>query len=179
MGYGPYEEVWRSRVYCAPYGELEALAGKAAAVGSGKEEEQGVGTGIDKGLLGHYFDGQERDAEKEMELNQEESALFNSLRTRWTFRDLSEDTKARSGAVAGVEAKLSGQQPTGTGLPQTEVNLVIEVQFASPVYAALSQAAAPKVAGLMVEAFEKRAREVLGSGSNSSGEPAVLEGEVT
>ena len=44
------------------------------------------------------------------------------------------------------------------------MNLHIEVRFASAVYSALSQAAAPKVAGMMVEAFEARAKEVLGQG---------------
>ena len=46
--------------------------------------------------------------------------------------------------------------------PRTEVSLTIEVRFASAMYSALSQAAAPKVAGMMVEAFERRAREMLG-----------------
>ncbi len=41
---------------------------------------------------------------------------------------------------------------------------MIEAQFASAVYSALSQAAAPKVAGMMIEAFEKRAKSVLGKG---------------
>lgn len=41
---------------------------------------------------------------------------------------------------------------------------MIEARFASAVYNALSQAAAPKVAGMMIEAFEKRARELLGEG---------------
>lgn len=47
---------------------------------------------------------------------------------------------------------------------------MIEAQFASAVYAALSQAAAPKVAGMMVEAFERRAREMLGEGRASGRE---------
>ena len=66
--------------------------------------------------------------------------------------------------------------------PRTEVNLLIEVRFASAVYSALSQAVAPKVAGMMVEAFEKRARKVLGEGHgvedqklNKQGQPS--EGE--
>lgn len=41
---------------------------------------------------------------------------------------------------------------------------MIEAQFASAMYSALGQAAAPKVAGMMISAFEKRAREVLGEG---------------
>lgn len=49
---------------------------------------------------------------------------------------------------------------------QTEVHLSIEFQFANPIYAALSKAVAPKVAGVMIEAFEARARKVLdGQGS--------------
>ena len=42
----------------------------------------------------------------------------------------------------------------------TEVDLAIEYEFANPVYAALSQAAAPKVADKMIEAFEKRVEAV-------------------
>lgn len=60
--------------------------------------------------------------------------------------------------------------------PRTEVSLVIEVRFASAVYSALSQAAAPKVAGMMVEAFEKRAREVLGDGEGEEGEAGKWDG---
>lgn len=44
---------------------------------------------------------------------------------------------------------------------QTEVNLVIDYQFANPLYTTLSAAAAPKVADKMIEAFEMRAREML------------------
>ena len=50
-----------------------------------------------------------------------------------------------------------------TGEPakhMTDVNLVIEYQFANPVYAALSAAAAPKVAEKMIEAFENRVKAV-------------------
>lgn len=43
---------------------------------------------------------------------------------------------------------------------QTEVSLAIEVQFSNPVYAALSQAAVPKVADRMIEAFERRIEEM-------------------
>jgi coenzyme Q-binding protein COQ10 len=44
---------------------------------------------------------------------------------------------------------------------QTEVHLGIEFQFFNPVYAGLSKAVAPKVAGVMIEAFERRARKLL------------------
>lgn len=48
--------------------------------------------------------------------------------------------------------------------PRTEVGLRIEVRFANAMLAGLSQAAAPRVAGMLVRAFEERAREVLGEG---------------
>ncbi|KAI4155075.1 MAG: hypothetical protein LQ340_001232 [Diploschistes diacapsis] len=63
--------------------------------------------------------------------------IFRSLRTRWTLEGLGE----------------------GRG---TEVDLKIEMEWKNMFYAAMSQAAAEKVAGVMVGAFEKRAREMLG-----------------
>ena len=44
---------------------------------------------------------------------------------------------------------------------RTQVSLNIEYQFANPVYAALSSAAAPKVADKMIEAFENRVKSVV------------------
>lgn len=44
---------------------------------------------------------------------------------------------------------------------QTEVHLSLEFQFSNPIYAALSKAVAPKIAGVMIEAFEVRARKLL------------------
>ena len=76
------------------------------------------------------------------------SAVFKSLVTRWALRPLD--------AAAGSEAK-----------PRTEVHLSIKYQFANPLYAAVSSAVSDKVAGLMIEAFEKRAREKLGRSHDS------------
>ncbi|WPG98970.1 Hypothetical protein R9X50_00177200 [Acrodontium crateriforme] len=61
------------------------------------------------------------------------SSVLSKLATRWTI------------------------QPNGN---MTEVNLAIEYQFANPMYAALSSAAAPMVADKMIEAFEKRVKDV-------------------
>lgn len=69
--------------------------------------------------------------------------VFEELRTRWTLTDI----------PAGVDE--------GTG-SRTEVQLNIDARFQNALLGALSQAAAPKVAGLVMEAFERRAREVLG-----------------
>lgn len=70
------------------------------------------------------------------------SAVFKSLVTRWSLEPV-----AHGPAAA----------------PSTEVRLSIEYQFVNPLYAAVSAAVSDKVAGLMIEAFEKRAREQLAS----------------
>jgi coenzyme Q-binding protein COQ10 len=99
-------------------------------------EDQSCGLSVKEreawGYEGLVFEGVGR-AEKDAG-----GELFKSCRTKWVLRD----------AAAGR---------TGT-----EVDLKIDVEWKNLFYAAMSQAAAPKVAGVMVEAFEKRAREVLG-----------------
>ncbi|KAI9158778.1 Coenzyme Q-binding protein coq10 [Paramyrothecium foliicola] len=68
------------------------------------------------------------------------ASVFKSLVTRWSLRPLA-------------------NQPA----PSTEVRLSIKYQFVNPLYAAVSAAVSDKVAGMMVEAFEQRARERLGA----------------
>jgi coenzyme Q-binding protein COQ10 len=65
--------------------------------------------------------------------------VFKALRTRWEL----------------TEAEVDGKQGSN-------VDLQIEFEFNNPLYAAVSGAAVPKVAGVVVSAFEKRARAVLG-----------------
>ncbi|OAA52053.1 cyclase/dehydrase family protein [Metarhizium rileyi] len=72
------------------------------------------------------------------------SAVFKSLVTRWHLKPVR-------------------HHPS----PSTEVHLTIKYQFVNPVYAAVSAAVSDKVAGLMIEAFEKRALEQLGYAQNS------------
>ncbi|TDZ74224.1 Coenzyme Q-binding protein coq10 [Colletotrichum trifolii] len=67
----------------------------------------------------------------------EGGAVFRSLVTKWQLRPLT----------------------SGTG---TEVDLVIRFQFANPLYSAVSAAVSEKVAGVMIQAFEKRVQSVLG-----------------
>ncbi|KAI5818665.1 cyclase/dehydrase family protein [Pyronema omphalodes] len=63
------------------------------------------------------------------------SPLFTKLKARWE-----------------IEKKEQG----------ADVRLDVEVAFNNPLYAAASGAVAPKLAQIMVEAFEKRAGDVLG-----------------
>ncbi|CAM1508494.1 Fc.00g053420.m01.CDS01 [Cosmosporella sp. VM-42] len=68
------------------------------------------------------------------------SSVFKSLVTRWSVKELPHQSS-----------------------PSTEVHLAIKYQFTNPLYAAVSAAVSDKVAGLMIEAFEKQARRKLGS----------------
>lgn len=81
--------------------------------------------------------------------------LFRSLRARWTLNE------------AGVEQSALEARTSEPRRVSTEVGLEIEVQFASAMYAALSQAVLPKVAGVMIDAFVTRAGEVLGKDHGS------------
>jgi len=72
-------------------------------------------------------------------------SVLTHLATKWTLRSY---------------PYKPGEETGGSAKHMTDVNLVIEYQFANPVYAALSAAAAPKVAEKMIEAFENRVKAV-------------------
>lgn len=77
--------------------------------------------------------------------------LFEEMRAQWTLKDL----------------------PTENGngkRPMTEVQFTINARFQSALMAMLGQAAAPRVAGLVMNAFERRAQEVLGVEGSGYGE---------
>ena len=143
IGYGPYDELFRSAVYCLPYTVLEAVAGDAEPT-------------IAKSQLAHYYE----DAEHEHDADKSAGnrSIFTSLLTRWTFKEFPFKPAPPDG-----KTPQEGSASTPSS-PRTEVNLLLEVRFASAVYSALSQAAAPKVAGMMIDAFEERATVVLGPG---------------
>lgn len=161
VGYGPYTEVFRSRVFCKPYSVLEAVAGDAE-------------TSIPRYELWHYFQrgadesgrGEEKEKARAAMANHERAeSLFTTLSTRWTFVQHTYGSSSGvdvAGSMGGTSVARQEQQHR-PGQMSTEINLSIKVAFKSVMYAALSQAAAPKVAGFMIEAFEKRAREVYGS----------------
>jgi coenzyme Q-binding protein COQ10 len=78
--------------------------------------------------------------------------IFKSLSTKWTVKPF--HYKPPSGRSQMDNAIHPARD-------QTEVHLGIEFQFSNPVYAGLSKAVAPKVAGVMIEAFERRAKRML------------------
>ncbi|MCJ1341608.1 hypothetical protein MMC09_006904 [Bachmanniomyces sp. S44760] len=156
VGWAGYDEVFKSKVYCVPERTVEAVAG-------------GARTSLAKEDIRHHLDSEE--SVDKVAGND----MIKHLLTRWTLREfpfkpLPPDGKSPQEGNASEPPK-----------PQTEVNLMIEIQFANAVYAALSNAAASKVASIMVEAFEKRALEVLGGdhGGPGSNQPdGALEGHL-
>ena len=98
--------------------------------------------------------------------------IFTSLLSRWTFREFPYKPQPPNN-----QSPQEGDANANASHPRTEVHLLLEVRFASAVYSALSQAAAPKVAGLVVEAFERRAREVLGRGHGPVEEATGVSGK--
>jgi coenzyme Q-binding protein COQ10 len=139
VGWGGIEETFRSRIYCVPGRVVEAVAGRTRT-GLGAEEVQ-------HHRHGESFSGDETVAATE--------GIFTHLLSRWTVRPFSERQMILKG--------LGGE---GMGKEHTEVSLAIEFQFTNPIYSAMSSAVADSVAGVLIEAFEKRVREVLdGSGS--------------
>lgn len=164
VGWGPYDERFRSRVYCLPNTILESVAGEARCSISAKELPHYYNEGeaeSDTGAGGEKVNADTNERRHNDDLARSSAdgintSIFTSLLSRWTLREFSFKPPPLDGSPPqeGLASEPS--------VRRTEVGLVIEVQFASPVYAALSQAAAPKVAGIMIEAFEKRVREVLG-----------------
>ena len=92
--------------------------------------------------------------------------IFQSIRTRWTVKPF--HYKPPSGHAQTDKAELPARE-------QTEVCLTLDFQFSNPIYAALSKPVAPKIASIMVEAFEVRARKLLDGPGANVGEDMVTE----
>lgn len=131
VGWGGLEETFTSRTFCIPGSVVEALGGEAL-------------TTLPKSELAHHTATFNSPAKA--------NSIFQSLSTRWTVKPF--HYKPPSG---NPQTDKSEHEPR----ERTEVHLSIDFQFGNPIYAALSKAVAPKVAGIMIEAFEARARKIL------------------
>jgi len=131
IGWGGYEETFTSRLFCVPGSVVEALGGEAVTTLSRTELEHHSST-IDAPATANH--------------------IFQTISTRWTVKPF------HYKPPTGVPQSDKTQHPARD---QTEVHLTLDFQFSSPIYAALSKAVAPKVAGMIIEAFEVRARKLL------------------
>jgi len=133
VGWGGYEETFTSRLFCVPNATVEALSGEASS-------------SLPASNLSHYS------ATLGCPNPRTSNNIFKSLSTIWKVIPLNDKP--------GIKQHQTDQTPLAEY--QTKVQLTIEFQFANPIYAALSKAAAPRVASIMIEAFEVQARKQLG-----------------
>lgn len=92
-----------------------------------------------------------------------ENGIFELLKARWEI--------GRCGNGNGADGGVGRGGAVGGG--GCDVKLHLEFQFRNPLYAALSNAIGPKIAKAMIEAFEKRAEEILEpEGERGKGEVA-------
>jgi coenzyme Q-binding protein COQ10 len=138
VGWKGFEEAFISKIYCVPGTIVEAVGGKTA-------------TTLSKEQLVHYDLKAERDTSP-----QAGDGILTHLLTRWTVRPFPFKPSPARGVV-NDDASGSRAEPE----EHTEVSLAIEYQFSNPVYSAMSGAVADKVAGVMIEAFKTRVKEVL------------------
>lgn len=149
VGWSGYDETFRSKVYCVPDSVIEAVSGTARPT-------------IPPDELSHYNGSDSASSPTSLDAPAvEDNPLFSSLLSTWTLREFPYKP-APAPAPDDQVHPLQDSKQGGPPVAQTEVDLRIEVTFKNPMYAALSKAVAPKVAGLLIEAFEKRAKEVFG-----------------
>jgi coenzyme Q-binding protein COQ10 len=131
VGWGGFEETFTSRLLCVPGSIVEALGGEAQ-------------TTLSKSELAHHAATFDSPAIA--------NSVFQSISTRWKVKPF--HYKPPTGQPQTDKTEHPARD-------QTEVHLSLDFQFSNPMYAALSKAVAPKVAGIMIEAFEVRARKLL------------------
>jgi coenzyme Q-binding protein COQ10 len=131
VGWGGYEETFTSRLFCVPGSIVEALGGEAI-------------TKLPHSQLQHHSET--------LNIPAQANSVFQTITTRWTLKPF--HYKPPTG-------QLQTDDTVHPSREQTEVHLSLDFQFSNPVYAALSKAVAPKIAGVMIEAFEVRARKLL------------------
>lgn len=140
-------EQFCSRIYCVPESVVEAVSGS-------------TDTALKPEEVRHH--SARPPANQDPARNE---TVLSHLLTRWALRPFPYKPPPASATTPDSTHKNHEETSAVPGQEKTEVNLTIDFQFANPVYAALSQAAAPKVAEKMIEAFEQRVRarkELLG-----------------
>lgn len=143
------EEFW-SRIYCSP----EQLVVEAV---SGASE-----TTLNTADIKHHH------ARPAMDQDRTRGGdVLSHLSTRWTLRPHMYKPPPASAVDANSHHMNLNETSDTPGLMKTQVNLAIIYKFANPMYGALSQAAAPKVAEKMIEAFENRVKQVAEGPANA------------
>ncbi|KAK5122429.1 hypothetical protein LTR85_004013 [Meristemomyces frigidus] len=154
-------ETFTSRIYCVPETIVEAVSGRGETLLSPEQ-------------IKHHSS---RPSSLEEDASRKDTVL-SQLTTRWTLRPYPYKPPPASAIHPDTVHKNHDETSDLPSQERTEVRLNIEFQFANPVYAALSSAAAPRVADKMIEAFEKRVKSVIEGPSSVSGVDKAGEGVI-
>ncbi|KAL4885982.1 hypothetical protein BJY04DRAFT_179641 [Aspergillus karnatakaensis] len=139
VGYGPLSETFTSKVDCDDKKwVVEARSGEKFVDPNGSQKAAGAGAGSGSGLGGLSSLG----ALAGVKFPGADEGIFEFLSTRWEL-------------VPEVPAGGNGN-----GGAQTTVKLEIKFEFKNPLYASMMSAVEGQMAGIMIEAFERRVREV-------------------
>ena len=169
VGWSGIQETFTSQVYCVPGKIVEAVAGRSRT--KLKDEEIRHHTDAGKNKSSEYTASQSASsfpstlnpfaAAPSSAPQEKGNGILTSLMTRWTVRPFQAQPPK---AGDSTQAAISGSR----SLEHTEVSLAIEFQFANPIYSAMSAAVTDRMAGVMIEAFEARVRQILGETSKQT-----------
>ncbi|TQS39269.1 hypothetical protein Golomagni_00209 [Golovinomyces magnicellulatus] len=132
IGWMTIEEKFTSRIYCVPGSIVEALSGEAV-------------TSLPNDML--------LKSSSMIHSPALPNSLFKYLRSKWIIKPLSNNLTITDGG------DFTRQLPPIKF--KTQVDLILDFQFANQLYTALSKAVTPKIVGSMIEAFEARAHNCI------------------
>ncbi|KAI9729076.1 MAG: putative secondary metabolism biosynthetic enzyme [Chrysothrix sp. TS-e1954] len=143
-------ETFDSKIWCVPPIPEKGRSGVGIVESaSGSDATHTPEFAIDD-HVGHH------DSSADSNANMSDSPL-SLLRARWELRAYPH----KPGPEDGKRPQETNIEPSQKAHERTDVSLHIEYKFRSPVYDMMSKTVAGKAAEMMVEAFEKRANEVL------------------
>ncbi|KAL9071700.1 MAG: hypothetical protein Q9157_005376 [Trypethelium eluteriae] len=156
IGWQNVRESFTSRVYCIPGRVVEAVSGDTH-------------TSLPEEAIQHHSprtpDPQSNSSSSTSSGSESGNNLLTHLRTRWTLRPYPykpPPLPSMSSSAPSPKQPARPEDPTThPAREQTEVSLHLEYAFANPVYSGLSKAVAPRVAEMMVGAFEERVKGML------------------
>lgn len=155
------EEFW-SRVYCVPDTVVEAVSGNSETTLPAEE-------------VSHHSQRPPAGSDDKTR----NAKVLTHLLTRWSLKPFPYKPPPASATHPSTTHMNHAETSEIPGQEKTEVSLHMEFQFANPVYGALSQAAAPKVAEKMIEAFETRVKAIIEGPGNVGPTKSKLEGVIS
>ena len=148
-------EKFTSRVFCVPPGPHKGSAGVGFVEAlSGSKAPKPTFTADED--VSHY------DLEQQQPTDEVTQGPLAFLRTRWTVSAYPH----KPAPASGEETHAADLSSSTKAQEMTNVSLIVEYRFDNPLYDMLGQAAQGKVADKMIEAFEKRVKDILGGNLN-------------